>query len=192
MPRLWSRTIDDHRASVREAVERAAAELVRESGLRAVTMSQVAARAGIGRATLYKYFDGVEEILLAGHERHVAAHLAELADLARRPVDVERRLRAVCEHYARICHHRAAHGDPELSALVHRPDRIDPARRRLAELFTELVAQAQRAGAARTDVPAAELATYLVHALGAAADAPSRAAVHRVARLARDAVRTEA
>lgn len=42
--------------------------LVAERGLRSVTMSEIAQRVGIGRATVYKYFSDVESILLAWHE----------------------------------------------------------------------------------------------------------------------------
>ena len=49
--------------------------LAAERGRRAVTMSPIAEETGIGRATLYKYFAGVEEILLAWHERQIIAHL---------------------------------------------------------------------------------------------------------------------
>ncbi|HEX5902785.1 MAG TPA: helix-turn-helix domain-containing protein, partial [Actinomycetota bacterium] len=56
MPRLWTETVDAHRREVRSAVLDAAADLVAERGLRSVTMSEIAHRSGIGRATLYKYF----------------------------------------------------------------------------------------------------------------------------------------
>jgi AcrR family transcriptional regulator len=55
------------------------AALVHEHGLAAVTMSQIAAATGIGRATLYKYFPDVEAILVAWHERQITRHLRQLA-----------------------------------------------------------------------------------------------------------------
>ncbi len=54
---------------MQDAALDATAALVAERGLRSVTMSQIAAQSGIGRATLYKYFPDVEAILLAWHER---------------------------------------------------------------------------------------------------------------------------
>jgi AcrR family transcriptional regulator len=76
MPKLWSETIAAHRHTVRETILDATWALVAEHGLLAVTMSQIAEEAGIGRATLYKYFPDVEAILLAWHERHVAGLVA--------------------------------------------------------------------------------------------------------------------
>ena len=79
MPKLWTDTVATHREEVRHAVLDAAGKLVTRQGLLAVSMSQVAAAAGIGRATLYKYFADVEEVLAAWHARQVSAHLAALA-----------------------------------------------------------------------------------------------------------------
>ena len=62
----------------------AAGELVASRGLLSVSMSQLAETAGIGRATLYKYFADVEQVLTAWHARQVAGHLAQLTALARR------------------------------------------------------------------------------------------------------------
>ena len=78
MPKLWSETVAAHRRGVRDAVLDTAAALAAEHGLRSVTMSQIAEATGIGRATLYKYFPGVEAILLAWQERQKARHFEQL------------------------------------------------------------------------------------------------------------------
>ena len=80
VPKLWNQTIEAHRAAVRDAILETTWALVAEHGLRSVTMSQIAKKTGIGRATLYKYFPDVEAILLAWHQRHVAGHLKHLAE----------------------------------------------------------------------------------------------------------------
>ena len=82
MPRLWDETIEAHRREVRDAVLDSTAALVAERGLRSVTMSQIAEETGIGRGTLYKYFSGVEAILVAWHERQVGGHLECLSEIA--------------------------------------------------------------------------------------------------------------
>jgi AcrR family transcriptional regulator len=80
-------------------------------------MSQVAEETGIGRATLYKYFPDVEAILLAWHERHVAAHLEYLSGFANQPgVTAWARLVAVLDAYALIRHQ---HHDTDVAAFVH-------------------------------------------------------------------------
>ncbi|MGN9810028.1 TetR/AcrR family transcriptional regulator [Micromonospora sp. BQ11] len=103
MPKLWNTTIAAHRQTVRDAILETTWALVREHGLMSVTMTQIAEKAGIGRATLYKYFPDVEAILAAHHERHVTGHLAHLTALRDQPGTAGERLQAVLEQYALIC-----------------------------------------------------------------------------------------
>ena len=100
MPKLWNESIDAHRRAVREATLDTTAALVAEHGLRSVTMSQIAEETGIGRATLYKYFPGVEAILVAWHERQITAHLHYLAEVRDKAGNARERLEAVLDAYA--------------------------------------------------------------------------------------------
>jgi AcrR family transcriptional regulator len=109
-----SDTLDEHRQAVRDATLDATAALVTERGLYGVTMSEVAIRTGIGRATLYKYFPDVQSILIARHERAIATHLRQLTALANADGQPMQRLTAVLEAYAAIEH---AHGDHPLAPL---------------------------------------------------------------------------
>jgi AcrR family transcriptional regulator len=180
VPKLWNSTIEAHRRTVHAAIMEATWALVSEHGLMAVTMSQIAEKSGIGRATLYKYFPDVEAILVAHHERHVARHLAELVDLRDQAGEPADRLAAVLRQYALICHHRARHGTEELGALLHRHEYVARAEQQLLELFEDLLAEVAATGRLRDDVAAAELARYCLHALGASGDLPSEAAVSRL------------
>lgn len=168
---------------MRDAILETTWLLVAEQGPLAVTMSQIAERAGIGRATLYKYFPNVESILVAGHERHVGAHLEQLRALRDRGGDPAQVLEAVLTGYGLISFHRSRHGSQELSALLHRGDHVDRAHQALTGLFGELLAAARDAGLVRDDVPPAELAAYCLHALGAAGSLQSEAAVRRLVAL---------
>ncbi len=182
MPKLWNATIATHRATVREAILDSAWKLVGERGLSAVTMSQIAETAGIGRATLYKYFPDVETILLAWHERQISEHLTQLTEIRDQSTDPAQRLRAVLTGYAFLSRHRGAHpGD--LSSFLHAGAHTEPARRHLLDLVTTLLAEAAQAGAVRTDTAPAQLAGYALHALAAAADLPDEAAVLRLVEL---------
>jgi AcrR family transcriptional regulator len=179
VPKLWTETIAAHRETVRETILDATWRLVSERGLAAVTMSQIAELAGIGRATLYKYFPDVEAILLAWHEREVAGHLAQLAAIRARHDNPTAQLHAVLTAYAFISRHRGAHpGD--LAAFLHRGPHLEPAQQQLLALVTELLADAAAAGAVRTDTAPAHLATYTLHALAAASDLPDEESVHQL------------
>ena len=182
MPRLWDDTIHGHRAAVRDAILDTTAALVSEHGLLSVTMSQIAQAAGIGRATLYKYFPDVEAILVAWHERQVTAHLAQLAELRDQAGDAGQRLQAVLEAYALIAHDRFSHQHPgpELAALLHRGAHLTRAQQQVHDLIKDLLTEAAATGELRDDVAPDELASYCLHALGAASSLPSKAAVRRL------------
>jgi AcrR family transcriptional regulator len=182
VPRLWDDTIQAHRAAVRDAILDTAAALVAEHGLLSVTMSQIAERTGIGRATLYKYFPDVEAILVAWHERQISAHLAQLEQLRDQPGDAGQRLEAVLEAYALISHARFSHEHPgpELAALLHRGVHLTRAQQHVHDLIKDLLIEVAATGGLRDDVAPDELASYCVHALGAASRLPSKAAVRRL------------
>jgi AcrR family transcriptional regulator len=177
VPKLWNDTIEAHRRAVRDATLDTTASLVAEHGLRSVTMSQIAEEAGIGRATLYKYFADVEAILAAWHERQVTAHVEYLAEIRDQAGGAGERLEAVLEAYARIVHE---HHGTELAALLHRGEHVARAQQQLSDFIRDLVAEGAEAGDLRDDVPPGELASYCLHAVAASAGLPSKAAVHRL------------
>ena len=187
MPKLWDRTIDAHRREVRDAILDATEALVMRDGLRAVTMSEIAETAGIGRATLYKYFPDVESILLAWHERQIARHLDFLAE-RRDGAGAGDRLRAVLEGFALIAHESHDH-DAELAAFLHRDEQVRVAETELRRMIGDLIAEGSKSGKLRSDVAPEELARYCLHALAAARGLPSKAAVRRLVNVTLDALR---
>lgn len=189
MPKVWNETIAAHRAAVREAILNTTAALVADHGLTSVTMSQIAEAAGIGRATLYKYFPGVDDILLAWHERQVARHVEQLAAIREQGGDPAARLQAVLETYARIAHE---HHDTDLAALLHRGAHVTRAQQQLRDFISGLLREGTTSGVLRDDVPPDELASYCLHALSAASSLPSRAAVHRLVTVILDGLRSRA
>ncbi len=180
VPKLWTDTIDAHRHQVRDAVLDGTAALIAEQGLLAASMSLVAERAGIGRATLYKYFPDIESVLLAWHERQVAGHLDHLERLAAQPGTAMQRLGAVLTGYALIARKSHTHSDAGLAAFLHRGDHVSDAEHGLHRLVTDLVAQTVYEGDVREDVAPEELANYCLHALNAASTARSEPAANRI------------
>jgi len=178
VPRIWTETIAAHRDAVRDATLDATAALVAEHGLTGVTMSQIARESGIGRATLYKYFPDIESILAAWHERHIAGHLHELAEVSETTAPAGR-LEAVLRAYATQSRQRRGHSG-DLSAMLHQGEHVTQAHAHLHEFITTLIREAAARSEARDDIPAGELAAYCLHALTAAAALPSAAAVGRL------------
>jgi AcrR family transcriptional regulator len=185
VPKVWADTIEEHKEAVRRAVLDATETLISSEGLAGISMSRIAGEAGIGRATLYKYFPNTQEVLAAWHHERVAAHLQALekSSLSGPP---ERRLEQVLTTYARL----SRLGDTgELARLLHRSPHVDQARRSVHELITDAIESAVDACAVRSDIPPAELATYCVHSLGAARDVRSNDGVKRLVALTLDALR---
>ncbi len=185
MPKLWDNTIQAHRHEVREAILDATWALASERGPPAVKMADIAQKAGIGRATLYKYFPDVGTILETWHERQVRGHLGYLVEVRDANDAPETQLQAVLEAYAnlyqaRIRHrHTAPHG-MALDALLHQGERVVHAQRQLHALVRDLLKDAAKRGEVRDDVAPDELARYCLHALTAASTMSSGAAVQRL------------
>jgi len=177
MPRLWNETIEAHRRAVRDATLDTTAALVAEHGLASVTMSQIAERTGIGRATLYKYFPDVEAILLAWHQRQVAEHLEQLAEVRDHTRHAGQRLKAVLEAYGLMVHE---HHGGDLAALLHRGPHVARAHQQLHDFVRDLLREGAASGEVRDDVAPEELANYCLHAVAAARGLPSKAAVQRL------------
>lgn len=177
MPKVWAETIDAHRCAVRAAILQAAAALAHEYGLTSVTMSQIATEAGIGRATLYKYFPDVESILLAWHEQKITGHLQQLMEVRNHSDGPEQQLEAVLKTYAENAFGRH---DADLGALLHRSGHLLAAQKHLHDLITELIAVGAQNSRLRDDVAPTELASFCLHALTAANNLTSKAVVHRL------------
>lgn len=121
MSESWAGAREAHRRAVREGIVTAALELLRERGATGVTMSELATRAGISRATLYAHFPDLEHVLLAWFTDEVERFMAELeARLAEHPDPLDR-LRvyvlAQCEYFA-AAQHRWGAGGLEAAGLA--------------------------------------------------------------------------
>jgi AcrR family transcriptional regulator len=183
VPRLWTETIQTHRQSVRDAILQTAAALVAKSGLRSVTMSHIAEQAGIGRATLYKYFADVESILSAWHERQIAQHLEHLTKVGDEADTAGERLLFVLEALGLHLYETRGPHNTELAAFLHRDQRLVRAQGHLNDLLQDLLKEGVREGVVRDDVAPNELANYCTNSLAAARTLRSKAALHRLVKV---------
>jgi AcrR family transcriptional regulator len=166
MPRRSSRTrsLGARALRTRRRLLDAAAELLRERGMRGVSVVEIARKAGTSPAAFYQYFGGVEEATLE-LAREAAAGMPEVLELAAGPFTgdeglerarslVRRFLDLWDEHRAvlRIRNHEAEEGDR----------RFRRARREaLRPLLDALAAQAGGGSAIHPYAAAAALATIL-------------------------------
>ena len=178
MPKLWDHTIATHRNAVQDAVLDATAALVGRAGFAGASMAAIAEAAGIGRATLYKYYPDVDAILAAWHQREISRHLGQLG-----AIDADSaaaRLAAVLHAYAHMLSHTRGRHDATVAAQLHLGPSVGHAEAELVQLVADRVSAAQTEGAVRTDMPAPELAAFAVSALGAAAGMHDHATVERL------------
>jgi len=61
----WNQMVAVHKERLRAAIGQAAVQIAAERGLAGTTMSKIAERAGVSRATAYNYFKDVEHVLLS-------------------------------------------------------------------------------------------------------------------------------
>ena len=154
-----------------------------------VTMSRIAEKTGIGRATLYKYFSDIESILLAWHQRQINTHLHDLAAVRDQVSGARERLEAVLEAYALISRESRGHHGTEFAAFLHRDDQVIRAQHRVHDMIRDLMIEAVESGDVRDDVTPHELASYCLHALAGASSLPSRVAVRRLVTVTLDGLR---
>jgi AcrR family transcriptional regulator len=88
---------EERRQAILDAAERL---FVKHPG-RMASVSEVAAAAGLAKGTVYLYFPGKEEMLLALHERHTAAFFARFMELmaSERPIGFDEIFEVAHAHF---------------------------------------------------------------------------------------------
>ncbi|WP_229051731.1 TetR/AcrR family transcriptional regulator [Aeromicrobium sp. Leaf350] len=153
MPKIVGDTLADHRALVRSHVFEAFISLMEERGYAAITLSDIAARAGVGRTALYNHFRDKESVVveLALHETTAYVTSARAAVLGSTgPTDALRT-------YVR--HHIERQGDlhfgfgPDLLGLLS-PAALAQMREHVVEVeavLLEILQEGMGSGAFRVD-----------------------------------------
>jgi AcrR family transcriptional regulator len=78
MPKISAPTLGEHRVETTDRILDAWGDLIRDKGYSDVSLTDVAARAGLVRTALYNYFQDRESLLLAWTEREVSRTVEEL------------------------------------------------------------------------------------------------------------------
>jgi AcrR family transcriptional regulator len=146
-------------------------ELIGEHGLAHVSMSLLAERAGISRATLYHYFPDLDHVLLAWVELQVDRFVSQVEQLANAEPDPRARLALIIAQltdYFASRDHRL--GLEQLGSLAVAPatakavaDRMSP----LMDLVADCLRTGQEVGLFRTDLDAEVHAALILGLLGA-------------------------
>jgi AcrR family transcriptional regulator len=85
VPKISASSVEEHREQVQRRVFEAFATLMAEHSFDAITMAQIAARAGIGRTAIYHHFADKEAVVVAfaSHEtsRYIDGLRSDLTDV---------------------------------------------------------------------------------------------------------------
>jgi AcrR family transcriptional regulator len=181
-PDLDDATCLELRADARRNRERivcAARDLFAERGLN-VPLEDIADRAGVGIATLYRRFPTREDLVAATCE----AKLTEFAELTEKARDAPDAWAGFCEVVERSCAMQAAdRGFTDLLTLIlPNATAIERLRRRATTAFAELARRAQEEGRLRADFVPEDFALLLMANAGVV-QAGAEAAPHAWRRL---------
>jgi AcrR family transcriptional regulator len=120
MPKIIGGSLVEHRAQVRRRVFEALVELMDERSFAAVTMADLAERAGVGRTALYNHFADREGVLVAYAGEETREYVARLeADLDASDDPVER-LRVYVRHHRDFAESTHLGFGPEVMGVLSR------------------------------------------------------------------------
>lgn len=164
MPRIEAPTIAEHRDQRRASLLAAGHELVLSGGPRAVTMTAVAARAGLSRTAVYEYFASTEDLLAAVLGERMTAWTAEVESALIAAESPEEKIAT----YVRVSLELIKDGSHGLLVLLSAETLPTHVRRQLSELHSTLAAPLSSA-VRDLGVPDVDLATRYVQGVVEAA-----------------------
>ena len=177
MPKTWVETLDGHREAVRQAAIDAAMAIASDIGFQKVSMSEVASRTGITRATLYKYFADVDAIFVEWHRRMLEKHLAHVEAIAHGGGKAADRLTDILLFFAMIA---LRHHGTRFAEALHDREHARVAEERLVAVVERIVAEGIDAGTFRADLSPREAAVFLQGSLSGVHRLSDEAAVKRL------------
>lgn len=143
-PSIWSDSLTSHKQRQRQHIVQAAAQLIADRGAGDLTMSALARRAGVARATLYHYFPDVERVMAAVVTEQAARFRSDLDRKLSGVVNSRERLTCYVLTVHQWAQLRAHHprGKRKLSsqmlAVVHEP--LEQLRELLAAILADGIA----------------------------------------------------
>lgn len=134
MPKIEAGSVREHRAQRLNRLIDAAEAIVSEKGVEALTAGAVAARAGIARNSIYRYFDSIDDLL----ELVVTREFPAWVTAVEQAISAESTPRDRAVAYVRANLEQAARGTHGWRASLSRGALSTSARQRVRELHTSL------------------------------------------------------
>jgi len=149
----------DETGSKRDAILQASWDLIKHYGYNKTTIDDIARRAGVGKGTVYLYFQSKAEIMLSLTDRTNERIVARLEEIAATDAPPRDRLRACLLHRVMALYDivdRHPHSEDVIAKMM--PDvveRLDHYVQRHGEILGRIVREGRDAGAFRSADPAA-------------------------------------
>lgn len=100
MPKIVGSTLEEHRRDVRGRLFESLNILMREKGFDSITMSEIAAKAGVGRTAVYNFFADKESILIGLITYETSNYLVRLQEAIATTDDPVTQLKMFIRHQA--------------------------------------------------------------------------------------------
>ncbi|MBL1286709.1 TetR/AcrR family transcriptional regulator [Streptomyces sp. For3] len=136
MPKINASTVAEHRVRQREALIRAAIDILVNEGAAAVSPAAVGARVGLARSSVYQYFDSSVALLATIVEEAFRRSNEALADAMADAADAVERVEAFFRESLRL----GAEGAHRPAAALMNADLHAACKERMMELHREQVA----------------------------------------------------
>lgn len=164
MPKIMGASLAEHRERTRSALFESLSELLRQRSFDRITLSDVAAHAGVGRTAVYNHFTDKEDLLLALMEHEAQRYAEELSRAlagTRDPVD---RLRVYVRQQALIKRHYHFPATGPLASSVSRSaaSRLRAHGALLTQMLSSILSEAMAQGLIPEQDPAQVIP--LIHA----------------------------
>lgn len=118
VPKIIGSSLAEHRARVREKLFGALGELMEERGFEAVTLAQIAARAKVGRTSVYNHFADKEDLLLEYIAYETSHFVSNLRHALKDVNDPEEQLRVYIREQLMLQHGYQFTGGTDLKSVV--------------------------------------------------------------------------
>ena len=164
MPKIMGSALAEHRERTRTALFDALSELMTKRSFDKITLSDVAAHAGVGRTAVYNHFADKEDLLLAFMEHETARYAEELSAALAGVEDPIDRLRVYVRQQALIKRHFHFPSSGPLANSVSRgtAGRLRAHAGLMAQMLAQILTDAVATGAIPPQDPAQVIP--LVHA----------------------------
>ena len=154
----------------RDRIIAAALELIADRGIAGVTMSAVAAEAGVARQTLYNHFPDVESILVAAYGHHQAESIERLRQILAAASGARAKLVQFIRYQVVVMahSHRGSMFEPGLSPAAQQ--QVHEQHQEVVDLVAGILHDGIRSEAFRHDLEVTATTLFILHLMGASGD----------------------